>query len=152
MSHIEHTVEVKVPVRTAYDQWTQFESFPAFMTGVERVKQIDDRRLEWTAEVLGQRRTWQAEITRQEPDRCVSWMSTSGPRNEGTVTFQPLDPDRTEIKLAMDVEPEGVVDKIGDAVGVLDRQINDDLGRFREFIERRGQETGAWRGTVGGTH
>ena len=92
MSHIEHTIEVNVPVRTAYDQWTQFESFPSFMTGVEQVAQLDDRRLEWTAEILGQRRTWQAEITRQEPDRCVSWTSTSGPRNEGTVTFRPIKP------------------------------------------------------------
>src|SRR5947207_9698817 len=121
MSHIEHTIEVNVPVRTAYDQWTQFESFPSFMTGVEQVAQLDDRRLEWTAEILGQRRTWQAEITRQEPDRCVSWTSTSGPRNEGTVTFRPIDPDRTEVKLALDVEPQSPTDKGGDAVGVLDR-------------------------------
>jgi uncharacterized membrane protein len=152
MSHIEHAVEVEVPVRAAYDQWTQFESFPDFMTGVERVEQLDDRRLEWTAEILGQRRTWQAEITRQEPDRCVSWTSTSGPRNQGTVTFQPLGPDRTEVTLVMDVEPEGAADKLGDAIGVLDRQVGDDLSRFRKFIEGRGRETGAWRKTIGGTH
>ena len=149
MSHIEHTVEVNVPVRTAYDQWTQFEEFPSFMTGVERVVQLDDRHLDWTAEILGQRRTWQAEITRQEPDRCVSWTSTSGPRNDGTVTFRPIDPDRTEVKLELDVDPEGPIDKLGDAMGVLDRQVHDDLDRFREFIEGRGRETGAWRGTIG---
>jgi uncharacterized membrane protein len=149
MSHIRQSIEVNVPVRTAYDQWTQFESFPLFMESVEQVKQLDERHLEWTAEIFGRRLTWTAEITRQEPDRCVAWQSTSGPRNAGTVEFQPLGPDRTMVTLDLDVEPEGVIENLGDKLGALETQIRNDLERFRDFIEGRGTPTGAWRGAIG---
>src|SRR5256885_14299891 len=116
MSRIEESIEVEVPVRVAYDQWTQFEEFPRFMEGVERVVQKNDRVLEWTAEIAGQKRSWEAEITEQLPDRRIAWRSTSGARNDGVVTFQPIDPDRTKITLALDVDPEGPMESAGDAL------------------------------------
>jgi uncharacterized membrane protein len=146
---IEHT-EVDVPVRVAYDQWTQFESFPQFMEGVERVIQLDDRTLEWTASIAGVTKHWRAEIVEQQPDRVISWRATEGARNDGAVRFDPLGPDRTRLTLQLDVEPEGLVEKVGDAVGVVERRVRGDLERFREFIEGRGQATGQWRGRVEG--
>jgi uncharacterized membrane protein len=148
MSSIVESVDVDVPVRDAYDQWTQFEEFPAFMDGVERVVQIDDRNLEWTAEIGGQRRTWKAEITQQEPDMRVAWQSTEGARNAGVVTFHRLATDRTRVTLQLDAEPEGPIENVGDALGFLERRVEGDLKRFKEFIERRGAPTGAWRGRV----
>lgn len=148
MSRISDQIEVDVPVSTAYNQWTQFESFPRFMEGVERVVQLDDRTLEWTAEIGGQEKHWQAEITEQEPDRHIAWRSIGGARNDGLVQFESLGPSRTRITLELDVEPEGPVETIGDALGVVERRVKGDLERFREFIEARGTETGAWRGTV----
>jgi uncharacterized membrane protein len=150
MSSIVHTIDVDVPVRTAYDQWTQFEDFPKFMEGVERVTQIDDARLEWTAEVLGQQRTWRAEITEQVPDQRVAWRSMAGEGVEhaGIVTFEPLTDDRTRVTLNMTVEPQGPAEKVGDAAGLIERKVEGDLARYKEFIERRGTPTGAWRGTI----
>jgi uncharacterized membrane protein len=150
MSRIEESIEVDVPVRVAYDQWTQFEEFPRFMEGVDRVVQKNDRTLEWTAEIAGQHRSWQAEIAEQLPDRRIAWRSTSGARNDGVVNFEPLGPDRTRISLALDIDPEGAVESAGDALGFVKRQVHGDLERFKEFIEARGRETGAWRGTVAG--
>jgi uncharacterized membrane protein len=148
MSKISKSIEVDVPVSTAYNQWTQFEDFPRFMEGVKGVSQIDDKSLEWTAEVAGVKRSWRAEIVDQTPDRRISWRSTSGARHNGVVTFEPLGDGRTRVSLEMDVDPEGFVENVADALGILDRRIEGDLERFKEFIEARGRETGAWRGEV----
>ena len=148
MSKVEKSVDVNVPVRTAYDQWTQFESFPRFMEGVNSVEQTDDTHLHWTAEIAGKTEEWDAEVTEQEPDQRVAWRSTSGARNAGVVTFHRIDEDTTRVTLQMDVEPEGFIESAGDALGVLDRRVDGDLDRFKEFIEERGAPTGAWRGNV----
>jgi uncharacterized membrane protein len=148
MSKIVETVDVAVPVRTAYDQWTQFESFPMFMEGVEKVEQLDDTTLRWTANIAGQERTWKARITEQNPDERIAWTSIDGARNAGVVTFHRLDDNMTRVTLQMDVDPDGPVDNIGDALGLLERRVKGDLKRFKEFIEGRGVETGAWRGSV----
>ena len=142
MERIERTVEVEVPVRTAYNQWTQFEEFPRFMEGVERVQQLDDRRLHWVAEVAGTRKEWDAEIVRQEPDTEIRWLGFGEPDNEGVVRFEPLGTDRTRVRVSMGIEPEGVVEKAGAALGVVGRRIDNDLERFKELIEGRGAETG----------
>ncbi|HET6380593.1 MAG TPA: SRPBCC family protein [candidate division Zixibacteria bacterium] len=148
MSTVEKSIDVNVPLRTAYDQWTQFEEFPRFMEGVQSVRQLDDTHLHWVAEVGGQRREWDAEITEQTPDQRIAWTSTEGARNAGVVTFHRIDDDTTRIMLQMDVEPEGFMESAGDALGVLDRQVQGDLERFKAFIEERGAPTGAWRGDV----
>jgi uncharacterized membrane protein len=148
MSKITKSIEVDVPVSTAYNQWTQFEDFPRFMEGIKHVRQIDDKTLEWTAEVAGIERSWRAEIVDQTPDRRISWRSTSGARHNGVVSFEPPADNRTRVTLEMDVDPEGFVEHVADALGILDRRIEGDLKRFKEFIEARGQETGAWRGEV----
>ena len=148
MATIEESIEVRVPVTTAYNQWTQFEEFPRFMDGVERVEQRDDRHLHWVAEVAGQRREWDAEITEQHPDERVAWTSTSGARNAGVVTFHRMDGDRTRITVQMEHEPEGVLESAGEWLGMHRRRVKGDLERFREMIEARGQETGAWRGDI----
>jgi uncharacterized membrane protein len=148
MSSIVQSIDVDVPVRTAYDQWTQFEEFPRFMEGVERVAQLDDANLEWTADVGGQRRTWRAQIVDQQPDQRIAWESTEGARNAGIVTFHPLDEGRTRITLQIDTDPEGPMENVGDALGLVERRVEGDLKRFKEFIEQRGAPTGAWRGRV----
>jgi uncharacterized membrane protein len=148
MSTIVESIDLAVPVRVAYDQWTQFEDFPKFMEGVKRVKQLDDTTLEWTAEVAGVERSWRAEITEQEPDTRIAWRSTSGAKNAGQVSFEPLGDSMTRVTLELDVEPEGMVESAGDALGFVERQAEGDLQRFKEFIERRGTQTGAWRGEV----
>ena len=148
MSKIEDSIDVNVPVRVAYDQWTQFEEFPRFMDGVESVEQIDDTNLHWIAKIGGIRKEWDAEITQQEPDQRVAWKSTTGAANGGAVDFHRLDHQRTRITLTMDVEPDGVVEKVGDAVGVPARMVSGDLERFKKYIEARSGASGAWRGTV----
>ncbi|HEX5239741.1 MAG TPA: SRPBCC family protein [Candidatus Limnocylindrales bacterium] len=150
MSRITDHVDVDVPVRVAYDQWTQFESFPEFMEGVERVIQLDDRTLDWTASIGGKTKHWRAEIVQQEPDQVVSWRSLDGARNDGTVRFEPTDANTTRVTLELDVQPEGAIESAGDALGVVDRRVKGDLDRFKDFIESRGQATGAWRGSVEG--
>ena len=150
MSRISEEVEVAVPVRVAYDQWTQFESFPRFMAGIDRVIQVDDRTLEWTATIAGVVKHWRAEITEQRPDDVVAWRSTDGAQNDGQVRFRSLGPDRTMVELQLDVEPEGLVEKAADALGVVERRVRGDLERFRDFIESRAQPTGAWRGRIEG--
>jgi uncharacterized membrane protein len=150
MSTIEKSINVDVPTRTAYDQWTQFESFPRFMEGVESVRQLDDKRLHWKAEIGGVSREWDAEIVDQTPDQRVTWRSLQGAKNDGTVSFTP-DPDgvgSTRVTLRLDYEPEGAVEKAGDMLKIVDRRVKGDLERFKEFIEARGTETGAWRGEV----
>ena len=148
MSQIIEAIDVDVPVRVAYDQWTQFESFPMFMEGVEKVEQLDDTTLRWTAEIAGQKRSWKAKITEQAPDQRIAWTSIDGAKNAGVVTFHHLDDRKTRVTLQLDVDPEGPVENIGDALGFVQRRAKGDMKRFKEFIELRGTETGAWRGTV----
>lgn len=149
MSTVEKTIDVDVPVRSAYDQWTQFEEFPHFMEGVEEVRQVDDRHCHWRTKVAGVRREFDTEIVDQLPDERVAWRTVGGEvRQKGVVTFQRLDEDHTRVRLAMEVEPEGVVEKTGDALGILDLRVKGDLKRFKGFIEERGQATGGWRGRV----
>ena len=148
MSTIEQSIEVQVPVRTAYNQWTQFEEFPRFMEGVESVRQLDDTHLEWTAEIAGVRRRWNAEVTEQQPDQRVAWRATSGTENAGVVTFHRLAEDRTKVMLQLDIEPEGLVEQAGDKLGFVKRRAAGDLERFKDFIEHRGAASGAWRGQV----
>ena len=148
MASVVESIDVNVPLSTAYNQWTQFEEFPRFMEGVTSVRQIDDTRLHWAAEIAGKDEEWDAEITEQKPDERVAWKSIGGPRNAGVVTFHRLDDDTTRVTLQMDVEPEGLVETVGTALGFLERQVKGDLDRFKEFIEGRGSETGGWRGEV----
>ncbi|MBW3594183.1 MAG: SRPBCC family protein [Actinobacteria bacterium] len=148
MSSIEQSIEVNVPVRTAYNQWTQFEEFPRFMEGVQEVKQLDDTTLHWKAEIAGQQREWDAKITEQIPDERVAWMDIGGATNAGVVTFHRIDDNITKVMLQIEFEPGGVLEKIGDALGFVKARTKGDLERFKEFIESRGSETGAWRGEV----
>jgi uncharacterized membrane protein len=148
MSQIVEMVEVNVPVQVAYNQWTQFEEFPEFMEGVEKVVQLDDTTLEWTAQVAGKTKTWRAKITEQVPDQRIAWTATEGAPNAGVVTFHRIADDLTRVTLQLDVEPEGAVESAGEALGFVERRVKGDLERFKEFIEARGRETGAWRGTV----
>jgi uncharacterized membrane protein len=147
-SNILESVDVAVPVTVAYNQWTQFEEFPRFMEGVESVQQIDDRHLHWRAEIGGDVVEWDAEITEQIPDTRIAWRSLSGAKNAGVVTFHRLDDDHTRVALQIDYRPEGAVETIGDLLGVVKRRTKGDLERFKEFIEERGAETGAWRGEI----
>jgi uncharacterized membrane protein len=148
MASVNESIEVSVPVSMAYNQWTQFEEFPSFMEGVESVRQLDDRRLHWTAEIAGKRHEWDAEITNQDPDRRVAWRARDGKYNSGEVTFEPLDANRTRINVAMTYDAEGLVESLGSALGADDRRVKGDLKRFKEFIESRGAESGSWRGEV----
>ncbi len=147
MAYIEKTLHIDRPLRTVYDQWTQFEEFPRFMEGVKEVRQLDERRLRWRAEIGGKEETWEAEITHQEPDRRIAWRNTSGPYNAGLVVFQPAEGE-TEVTLRIDYEPQGLVEKIGDALGFVSRRVQGDLERFKEFIEERREPTGGWRGEI----
>jgi uncharacterized membrane protein len=148
MSTILKSIDVQVPVRTAYNQWTQFEEFPDFMEGVEYVEQIDDANLKWCAEIGGKTVEWTSRITEQTPDKRIAWTSTSGAKNAGVVTFHRLSDDSSRVTLQLDYEPEGVVENLGDMLGVLGSRAEGDLQRFKEFIESRQQETGAWRGDI----
>ena len=148
MASVEKSIDVNVPVRTAYNQWTQFEEFPRFMEGVLEVRQLDDRRLHWRAKVGGQEKAWDAEITEQVPDDRIAWRARSGAANAGVVTFHRLGEGCTRIMLQLEYEPEGVMEKAGDAVGVVSHRVEGDLLRFKEFIEGRGRETGGWRGEI----
>jgi uncharacterized membrane protein len=148
MARVEESIEVNVPVSTAYNQWTQFEEFPEFMEGVESVKQIDDTHLRWVAEIGGQRHEWSAEIVEQKPDKMVAWRALEGHDNSGTVTFEPLDQNRTRINVVMEHETEGLTETLGSALGADSRRVKGDLERFKELVESRGVETGAWRGEV----
>jgi uncharacterized membrane protein len=148
MSTIEQSIDVNVPVHTAYNQWTQFEEFPRFMEGVEEVRQLDERRLHWRANIGGRVEEWDAVITEQHPDERVAWKNTTGAANAGVVTFHRLADNKTRVMLQMEYDPQGVVENLGDLLGVVSRRVANDLERFKEFIEARGQETGAWRGEV----
>ena len=148
MSTYEESIEVDVPVRTAYNQWTQFEEFPQFMEDVEEVRQLTDTELRWVAEIAGQRRDWTAQITEQTPDERVAWTSREGATNAGVVTSHRLGDTQTRVTLQLEFEPEGAVEKAGDSTGIVKSRVKRALERFKQFIERRGQETGGWRGEV----
>ncbi|HEV2529362.1 MAG TPA: SRPBCC family protein [Thermomicrobiales bacterium] len=149
MASVEKTIDVDVPVRTAYDQWTQFEMFPVFMEGVDEVRQIDDTHMHWKATfVAGQTKEWNAEITQQSPDDRIAWRSTDGAPNTGMIRFDKIHDGATRLTLEIEYEPEGLVENVGSHLGVMSRRVEGDLKRFKEFIEKRGTETGAWRGEV----
>ena len=148
MAEIEKTLAVNVPLRTAYDQWTQFATFPDFMEGVREVRQLDDRTLHWRAEIGGREREWDAVITQQVPDQVIGWRSTSGTTVAGNVRFEPDGPDRTRVALHMLYEPEGALESAVDALGFVGRRVEGDLERFKRFVEGRGEQTGSWRGEI----
>lgn len=149
MSQIQQSIDVEVPVRTAYNQWTQFESFPEFMSGVESITQLDDKRLHWVTSIAGVEREFDAEITEQHPDERVAWASTGGEsKHAGVVTFHKLDDTKSRVMVQIDWTPSDLVEKIGSAVNLDEHRVKGDLERFKEFIESRGHETGAWRGDV----
>lgn len=147
-SLIEQSIDVNVPVRTAYNQWTQFEAFPQFMEGVQQVRQLTETQLHWKANIGGKEKEWEARITEQIPDKRIAWTNTSGVRNAGVVTFHRIAENKTRIMLQLEYEPEGFIENMGDMVGAVSARIAGDLKRFKEFVESRGHETGAWRGAV----
>jgi len=148
MSNIEQSIDVHVPVHTAYNQWTQFEEFPRFMEGVEEIRQLDDKRLHWRANVGGKEKEWDAVITEQIPDQRIAWKNTTGAKNAGVVTFHHINDKTTRVMLQLEYDPEGIIENVGDAIGVVSSRVKGDLERFKEYIEQRGSETGAWRGKV----
>ena len=145
---VEQSIEVGVPVSTAYGQWTQFEDFPHFMGGVKEVRQLDDRRLHWVAEIAGVRREWEAAILEQVPDQKIAWAATSGATNAGAVRFEPAGAGSTIVYLSLEYEPEGLVEQAGDKLGIVDRQVKSDLERFKALVESEGYASGAWRGSI----
>lgn len=148
MSVIEKSIEVNVPVRAAYNQWTQFEEFPKFMEGVKQVQQLDDKHLHWKADIGGKEKEWNAEITEQIPDQRIAWTSRGGAMNAGVVTFHRLSDSRSKVMLQMEYDPQGFIENVGDTVGIVTQRVQSDLERFKAYIETRGQESGAWRGTI----
>ncbi len=148
MSTIEESIDLEVPVQTAYNQWTQFEEFPQFMEGVEEIRQLDEKHLHWVVELAGTRHEWDAVITEQLPDERVAWRNTDGKDNAGVVTFHRLDDARSRVMVQLDFVPEGIKEKVGDALNLPDRRVQGDLKRFKAMIEARGAESGAWRGEV----
>ena len=148
MASVRESIEVEAPLQTVYNQWTQFEEFPRFMEGVQSVKQVDDTHLHWVAEIGGKEHAWDAEISHQEPDRRIAWRSRDGKYVSGDVTFEALGPDRTVVTVEMTYDHEGLLEAVGSALGFDDRRVKGDLKRFKELVESRGRETGAWRGEV----
>jgi uncharacterized membrane protein len=148
MNKIEKSIQIELPVRIVYDQWTQFEEFPKFMEGVKKVEQLDDKRLRWRAEIGGVEEEWIAEIIEQVPDKRISWHSTSGARNDGVVTFAELAENISLVTLRLAYDPAGPVENVGNALGVVEHRVEGDLKRFKEYVESRGSETGAWRGEI----
>jgi uncharacterized membrane protein len=148
VSSVTADIDVQVPISVAYNQWTQFESFPQFLSGVDEVKQLDDRRLHWKVSIAGVKREFDAEITEQVPDDRIAWNSTEGEDHAGVVTFHRLDADSTRVSVQLDWKPQGVVESIGALLQIDDIQIGKDLRKFKEMIESNGFETGAWRGSV----
>ena len=146
---IEQSIDLDVPVRAAYDQWTRFEEFPQFMKGVEEIRQLDDRHLHWVAELGGTRHEWDAEITEQQPDERVAWRNTDGKDNAGVVTFHKLSDTSSRVMVQLDFVPEGIKEKVGAAINAPDRQVKGDLERFKELVESQGApREGSWRGEV----
>jgi uncharacterized protein YndB with AHSA1/START domain len=150
-TEVDKTIEVDVPVTTAYNQWTQFESFPQFMGGVTEVRQLSDTRLHWVAEIAGVKREWEAEITDQVPDTRIAWRATEGATNAGAVSFSSVSATTTLVTLHLEYEPEGLLEKAGDKLNIVGKQAEGDLDRFKKFIEKQGAEEGGWRGSVAGS-
>lgn len=150
MSQIEKTIVVEAPVEDVYAQWTQFEEFPRFMDGVDRVVQLDDQTLEWTATVAGHEKHWTARIVDQTPDVRIAWRGLDGAQNDGAVMFTPVDGGTTEIRLVVDADPDGLIEEAGDRLGFLDRRVSGDLDRFKAFIEEREGPTDSWNGEIHG--
>ncbi len=148
MSTVTESVDVDVPIRTAYDQWTQFESFPQFMSGVREIRQVDALHTHWTVEIAGQEREFDATITEQHPDERIAWKSDEGPEHAGVITFHRLDDAHTRVTAQMDIDPEGFIENVADKLGILTHRVKSDMKKFKEFIERTGTETGAWRGDI----
>ena len=148
MTDMTQTIDVDVPVDVAYNQWTQFESFPEFMDGVDEVTQKSDTLTHWKISIGGVKREFDAKITEQQPDQRIAWTSVDGADHAGVVTFHKLEDAKTRVTLQLETKPEGVVEKVGDAVGLTNVNAKGDLKRFKQFIESRGRETGAWRGEV----
>ena len=147
-SPIVETIEVNVPVNTAYNQWTQFEDFPQFMASVHEIRQLDDKHLHWKANVAGEEKEWDVEITEQIPDKRIAWRSTSGVPNGGVVTFHKISDNLTRVALQMDYQPEGPLEKLGDAFGAVRMETRGNLQKFKDMLEKRGRETGGWRGSI----
>lgn len=150
MESIEQSIEVEAPIEAVYNQWTQFEEFPRFMSNVKQVQQLDEKRLHWKASLAGKEKEWDAEIFKQTQDEVIAWRSTSGAKNVGEVRFEKRGGGMTRVTLEMAYEPEGALEHVGDALGVVDAQVKGDLERFKKFIEERGRETGGWRGEIQG--
>lgn len=151
MTTIKQDIDIDVPVEVAYAQWTQFEDFPRFMKNVKEVRQLDDTRLRWTAEIAGREHSWEAKIVEQEPNRRIAWRATDGLRNAGKVTFEPADSgSKTRVHVEFEYEPEGIVEKIGSAVQVDEMVVGADLDRFKDLVEERRAPTGEWEGRVEG--
>jgi uncharacterized membrane protein len=148
-TNVVQSIDVAVPVSTAYNQWTQFESFPRFMEGVERIDQLTATRTHWVTKIAGVERRFDAEITEQHPDERVAWRTDKGTHQAGVVTFHRLDDAHTRVTLQLDHDPEGLVEKAGDALGIVQGRVKGDLANFKQYIESRGQEEGGWRGDVG---
>lgn len=148
MGEVTQSIDVEVDLETVYNQWTQFEEFPSFMEGVNRIEQLDDRRLRWTAEVAGVEREFDTEITEQSPDQRIAWKATSGVDHAGVVTFHRLSDNQTRVTLQMNFDPDGFVENVGDKLGFVAARTKGDLERFKDFIEDRQVETGAWRGEI----
>jgi uncharacterized membrane protein len=150
MPRVEDSIEVRVPVQQVYNQWTQFEEFPRFMDGIQSVQQLDDTHVRWVAEVRGESRQWTTEITEQQPDTRIAWKTIEGEvKNDGVVTFEQLGDDQTRVNVQMVVEGESTVENVaGDLLGIVKGQVHGDLERFKQLIENRTEETGAWRGQV----
>lgn len=152
MERIKKSIEIDCPLSRVYNQWTQFEEFPQFMEGVKEVRQLDDKHLHWRASIGGKEKEWTAEIIEQIPDDRIAWKSESGEYTSGQVEFARLGDDRTQVSLELSYDPKGFIENTGDALGLVARRVENDLEHFKKFIERRGHETGAWRGTIREQH
>ena len=150
MERIQKTFEVACPVHTVYNQWTQFEEFPRFMDGVKEIQQMDNMHLHWRVSIAGKEKEFDTEITEQVPDECIAWRSVSGAQNAGMVRFEPLNKERTRVELTMEYEPQTFAEKAADAVGIVSGKVDDAVEKFGRLLEKRGVETGAWRGEVHG--
>lgn len=148
MKTIKQSITVNIPLTQTYNQWTQFEEFPHFMEGVKEVKQLDDTRLHWKAQIAGKSEEWDAEIIEQIPDQRIAWRSTSGAKNSGTIHFSALDTHQTKVTLEVEYEPEGMIENLGDLLGLVSARVSGDLARFKEFIETQHSATGGWRGEI----
>ncbi|BBA36724.1 cyclase/dehydrase [Methylocaldum marinum] len=148
MASMHKSIEVNVPVKVAYNQWTQFEDFPSFMENIVEVSQVDDSHVHWHAEIAGKHKEWDTEIVEQVPDQRIAWRTMAGPENHGIVSFEPVGGDRTRVSVDIEYQPETTMEKVGEMLGMVSSNVEEDLENFRDFIESRGHETGAWRGEI----